>query len=118
MSFIISIDSNSIFDNLAVSLSPGTDVNGDAYVGFGSRRAVLRKSRSAELNLQPDSGAKLGHSTRPWLCFVPCQTENVSSAPRQSGLVRARVWSLRAAGRKKTWKPNEPTKTDGKDSGS
>jgi hypothetical protein len=35
--FSMSIDSYSVFNNLAVSLSPGADANGNAYVGFGSR---------------------------------------------------------------------------------
>jgi hypothetical protein len=38
--FSMSIDSTSIFNNIAVSLSPGTDVNGDAWVGFGSRTGL------------------------------------------------------------------------------
>jgi hypothetical protein len=33
----MSIDSYPIFNNLAVSLSPGVDANGNAYVGFGAR---------------------------------------------------------------------------------
>ncbi len=35
--FSMSIDSFSVFNNLAVSLSPGADAGGNAYVGFGSR---------------------------------------------------------------------------------
>lgn len=35
--FSMSIDCFSIFNNLAVSLSPGVDPSGNAYVGFGSR---------------------------------------------------------------------------------
>jgi hypothetical protein len=35
--FSLSIDSFPIFNNLAVSLSPGVDANGDGYVGFGAR---------------------------------------------------------------------------------
>lgn len=35
--FSMSIDSFSVFNNLAVSLSPGVDASGNAYVGFGSR---------------------------------------------------------------------------------
>jgi hypothetical protein len=38
--FSMSIDSIPIFSDLALSLSPGMDANGNAYVGFGSRTGL------------------------------------------------------------------------------
>jgi len=38
--FSMSIDGILIFNNLAVSLNPGIDANGNAYVGFGARTGL------------------------------------------------------------------------------
>jgi hypothetical protein len=39
--FSLTIDGTSIFNNFAVSLTPGTDANGNGYVGFGSRTGLF-----------------------------------------------------------------------------
>jgi hypothetical protein len=68
----MSIDSMSVFNNLAVSLSPSVDASGNAYVGFGSRTGLYYENHDV-LNWtftvpEPGSGVLVGCG----LLFVLC----------------------------------------------
>jgi hypothetical protein len=70
----MSIDSTSVFNNLAVSLSPGVDAAGNAYVGFGSRTGLYYENHDL-LNWtftsvpEPASGALVACG----LLFILCE---------------------------------------------
>lgn len=71
--FSMSIDSISIFNNLAVSLSPGVDANGNAYVGFGSRTGLYYENHDVlnwSFTAVPEPGA--GALVACGLFFVLC----------------------------------------------
>ncbi len=63
--FSLAIDAVPIFQNLAVSLAPGTDANGNGYVGFGARTGLFWENQDVlswtfSVVPEPASSALLG----------------------------------------------------------